>query len=68
MREFDFSRTSVKGQHRCPKVSSARNIMWSKRAKARKCGLLILLPLKDLSKECQKSYNRDNWLVAVSTL
>ena len=30
----------------------------------RKRGLSILLILKALSKRCQKSYHRDNWLVA----
>ena len=30
----------------------------------RKCGPSILLILRALSKRCQKSYHRDNWLVA----
>lgn len=30
----------------------------------RNLGLSILLPLRVLSKRCQKSYQRDNWLVA----
>ena len=30
----------------------------------RKRGLSILLVLKTLNKRCQKSYHRDNWLVA----